>query len=225
MGAGAHRGRPQSAVRTSCKENDDDEPVSSGRDRGGHDDGRQYCAGARECLPSQYRAGPIRARREAERRGQSRVADPALGGTWSQRSSERVSVLRTAGLLLERQSLYFGHDRLRNLRHAHGGRLHDQGHSELLVVTSSHKLSQHGGDASRDRGEFFTMRLLGKGRIPSLVILGVVVWLAVPAQAADDPFSSWNDGSAKQAIIAFVAATTDPASPHLVTPGVGDQQF
>jgi phosphoserine phosphatase len=62
------------------------------------------------------------------------------------------------------------------------------------------------------------MRLRGKGQIRSLVIVLAAAWHVVPAQAADDPLSSWNDGPAKQAIITFVSATTDPASPHLVPP-------
>ena len=49
------------------------------------------------------------------------------------------------------------------------------------------------------------MRLRGKGRIRSLVIVLAAAWLVVPAQAADDPLASWNDGPAKQAILAFVA--------------------
>ena len=60
------------------------------------------------------------------------------------------------------------------------------------------------------------MRLRGKRRIRSLVIVLVVAWLVVPAQAADDPLASWNDGPAKQAVVEFVRTTTDPASPHLV---------
>ena len=62
------------------------------------------------------------------------------------------------------------------------------------------------------------MRLRGKGRIRSLVIVLAAAWLVVPAQAADDPLASWNDGPAKQAILAFVAATTDEASPNFVPP-------
>jgi hypothetical protein len=43
---------------------------------------------------------------------------------------------------------------------------------------------------------------------------------AVPrvAEAADDPLSSWNDGSAKQAILSFVKDTTDKSSPKYVQP-------
>ena len=46
----------------------------------------------------------------------------------------------------------------------------------------------------------------------------VFFWLVVPAQAAGDPLASWNDGPAKQAILSFVAATTDKASPEYVRP-------
>src|SRR5512132_2479856 len=57
-------------------------------------------------------------------------------------------------------------------------------------------------------------------RLPvcSLVIVLAVAGLVVPAQAADDPLASWNDGPAKQAILAFVATTTDQASPNFVPP-------
>ena len=37
-------------------------------------------------------------------------------------------------------------------------------------------------------------------------------------RAADDPLPSWNDGPAKQAIVDFVKATTDSASPKFVPP-------
>ncbi|HEY7242543.1 MAG TPA: hypothetical protein VH678_01505 [Xanthobacteraceae bacterium] len=42
--------------------------------------------------------------------------------------------------------------------------------------------------------------------------------LAIPAQAQTDVLPSWNDGPAKQAIINFVRATTDRASPRFVPP-------
>ena len=38
------------------------------------------------------------------------------------------------------------------------------------------------------------------------------------APAATDPLPSWNDGPAKQAIVDFVKATTDSASPKFVPP-------
>ena len=39
-----------------------------------------------------------------------------------------------------------------------------------------------------------------------------------PASAQSDPLASWNDGPAKRAIIAFVNATTEQASPQFVPP-------
>ena len=40
-----------------------------------------------------------------------------------------------------------------------------------------------------------------------------------PARATRNPIAwSWNDGPAKQAIVDFVRATTDKASPHFVPP-------
>jgi hypothetical protein len=45
----------------------------------------------------------------------------------------------------------------------------------------------------------------------------LLVALAGQAAAhAQDPLPSWNDGPAKQAIVSFVHATTDPASPQFV---------
>jgi hypothetical protein len=38
------------------------------------------------------------------------------------------------------------------------------------------------------------------------------------AQSPERPLDSWNDGPAKQAILDFVRATTDPASPTFVQP-------
>jgi phosphoserine phosphatase len=42
--------------------------------------------------------------------------------------------------------------------------------------------------------------------------------LAVPVGAQTDPLPSWNDGPAKKAIVDFVQATTDKASPKFVAP-------
>jgi phosphoglycolate phosphatase-like HAD superfamily hydrolase len=54
----------------------------------------------------------------------------------------------------------------------------------------------------------------------SLYFLTLVALLAVsaPALAQTDPLPSWNDGPAKQAIVAFVQATTDQSSPTFVPP-------
>ena len=51
-------------------------------------------------------------------------------------------------------------------------------------------------------------------------VLGLVASLAVsaPGFAQPDPLPSWNDGPAKQAIVEFVQATTDKASPKFVPP-------
>jgi phosphoserine phosphatase len=51
-------------------------------------------------------------------------------------------------------------------------------------------------------------------------LLTLVALLAISAQAFAqmDPLPSWNDGPAKQAIVAFVRATTDQSSPTFVPP-------
>src|SRR5262245_10421872 len=53
-----------------------------------------------------------------------------------------------------------------------------------------------------------------------VMALALVAWLAVSARALaqTDPLPSWNDGPAKQAIVTFVRATTDQASPSFVPP-------
>ncbi len=48
--------------------------------------------------------------------------------------------------------------------------------------------------------------------------LGSLLMFAVQAQAQGDPLPSWNDGAAKQAIVAFVKDTTDKAGPKYVEP-------
>ena len=55
-----------------------------------------------------------------------------------------------------------------------------------------------------DRREFTTFLL---GAAASVSVAG-------PASAQSDPLPSWNDGPAKQAIVKFVHATTDAASPN-----------
>jgi phosphoglycolate phosphatase-like HAD superfamily hydrolase len=52
----------------------------------------------------------------------------------------------------------------------------------------------------------------------SIIIAAVSIALSVPVFAIDDPLASWNDGSAKQAIVAFVKETTDQAGPNYVAP-------
>jgi phosphoglycolate phosphatase-like HAD superfamily hydrolase len=48
--------------------------------------------------------------------------------------------------------------------------------------------------------------------------LGALLTLGLPAQAQTDPLPSWNDGPAKQSIIAFVKDTTTQGSPQFVPP-------
>jgi phosphoglycolate phosphatase-like HAD superfamily hydrolase len=58
-----------------------------------------------------------------------------------------------------------------------------------------------------------------KARCPRAWCAAAAVFLAVArVQAQTDPLPSWNDGPAKQAIVAFVQATTDKASPKFVPP-------
>jgi hypothetical protein len=52
----------------------------------------------------------------------------------------------------------------------------------------------------------------------SIIIAVVSIALSVPVFAIDDPLASWNDGRAKQAIVAFVKETTDQAGPKFVPP-------
>lgn len=61
-------------------------------------------------------------------------------------------------------------------------------------------------------------------RAVAAVVLIVVALLCVrlPMSAQDDkpdPLPSWNNGAAKQAIVAFVRATTDKSNPKFVPPG------
>ena len=53
-------------------------------------------------------------------------------------------------------------------------------------------------------------------RIRALVALALVLAAATAALAADDPLPSWNDGSAKASIIAFVDKVTTDGSPDFV---------
>ncbi|MDS4070187.1 MAG: HAD family hydrolase, partial [Candidatus Competibacter sp.] len=51
-----------------------------------------------------------------------------------------------------------------------------------------------------------------------LLTLGALLALGAQAFAQTDPLPSWNDGPAKQAIVAFVKDTTTPGSPKFVPP-------
>src|SRR5882724_3345374 len=54
-------------------------------------------------------------------------------------------------------------------------------------------------------------------RVGALALCALLL-VVVGAHAQIDPLPSWNDGSAKQAIVAFVRATTDKANPKFVPP-------
>jgi hypothetical protein len=55
--------------------------------------------------------------------------------------------------------------------------------------------------------------------VAGLLLLPALVYpIAASAQTDADVLPSWNDGPAKQAIIAFVQATTDKSSPKFVKP-------
>jgi len=59
--------------------------------------------------------------------------------------------------------------------------------------------------------------LLSAGAIlPAATVL--VHPAAAQAATSDDPLPSWNDGAAKQALVKFIAVTTDKASPDFVPP-------
>lgn len=51
-----------------------------------------------------------------------------------------------------------------------------------------------------------------------IVALGTLLVFSLYAQAQTDPLPSWNDGPAKQAIVAFVKDTTTQGSPRFVPP-------
>ena len=51
-----------------------------------------------------------------------------------------------------------------------------------------------------------------------VLTLGALLAVGIHAQAQTDPLPSWNDGAAKQAIVAFVKDTTTQGSPKFVPP-------
>src|SRR5580698_1132649 len=65
------------------------------------------------------------------------------------------------------------------------------------------------------------MKRLAMSRQEQGIVLLIVLFLsalAVAAQTAPDPLPSWNDGAAKQAIIAFVTRVTKEGGPDFVPP-------
>jgi hypothetical protein len=65
-----------------------------------------------------------------------------------------------------------------------------------------------------------SLRFDRRGVIASLLALAAAFGLLapLPVAAETDPLPSWNEGPAKKAIIEFVQATTDWASPKFVPP-------
>ena len=61
-------------------------------------------------------------------------------------------------------------------------------------------------------------RMRRRGLIGALLALLIATPLLAAAAQPADPLPSWNDGPAKQAILEFVHATTEPGSPDLVEP-------
>ena len=51
-----------------------------------------------------------------------------------------------------------------------------------------------------------------------IVVLCALLFAGLDAHAQIDPLPSWNDRAAKKAIVDFVQATTDKASPKFVAP-------
>src|SRR5262245_17583473 len=59
-----------------------------------------------------------------------------------------------------------------------------------------------------------------RARVRPGFLIALVIWLGPAAHswAQTDPLPSWNDGAAKQAIIAFVRDTTTEGGPKFVPP-------
>lgn len=64
------------------------------------------------------------------------------------------------------------------------------------------------------------MKTVASLRSSRVLVVALLAWFVFAAQAwaQADPLPSWNDGPAKQAILEFVRATTDKASPKFVPP-------
>lgn len=56
------------------------------------------------------------------------------------------------------------------------------------------------------------------GRALPAAVLAIVIAFAIPAPAPQDPLPSWNDGPAKQSLLAFVASATTPGDPGFIPP-------
>jgi len=63
-----------------------------------------------------------------------------------------------------------------------------------------------------------TRRRMARAHLVASLVLGACLILPVLASAQNDPFPSWNDGPAKQAIVKFVADVTKEGGPSYVPP-------
>jgi len=61
-------------------------------------------------------------------------------------------------------------------------------------------------------------RILSRAARIRILVVGALLILSARAQAQADPLPSWNDGAAKQQILAFVRDTTTAGSPKFVPP-------
>ena len=59
------------------------------------------------------------------------------------------------------------------------------------------------------------MKTTRRQNLLAAALVGVLAFIATVAHAAD-PLPSWNDGKAKQSIMAFVEKVTQPGSPNFV---------
>src|SRR4029077_17488477 len=64
----------------------------------------------------------------------------------------------------------------------------------------------------------FPHRVIGRRVLFGALGAMLAFWPGVPVRAQDDPLPSWNDGTAKKAILNFVAATSQEGSPVFVPP-------
>ena len=62
------------------------------------------------------------------------------------------------------------------------------------------------------------MKITRRDLLKTSVAIAAVGSVTHVADAADDPLPSWNDGSAKQAILSFAKDTTDKSSSKFVQP-------
>ncbi|MBK9063630.1 MAG: haloacid dehalogenase-like hydrolase [Acidobacteria bacterium] len=63
-----------------------------------------------------------------------------------------------------------------------------------------------------------TKRAISAARGAASTVLCALLFVSARGYAQNDPLPSWNDGATKKAIVAFVKATTDKASPTFVPP-------